>query len=105
MKKGRPAVKLCCLAKQGDEARLAEVMMRETTTIGVRIIGTKRMSLDRAEDRRVTPIGEISFKNVTLDGRILRSVPEYEDILRLAREKNLSAQEVRNAAFMDDKTK
>jgi uncharacterized protein (TIGR00299 family) protein len=96
MKKGRPAVKLCCLAKRGDETRLAEVMMRETTTIGVRITGTKRISLNRSEEMRVTPIGEIAFKSVTLDGRVLRSAPEYEDILRLAREKNLSAHDVRN---------
>jgi uncharacterized protein (TIGR00299 family) protein len=103
MKKGRPAVKLCCLAKRGDETRLAEVMMRETTTIGVRIIGTKRISLGRSEDKRVTPIGEIAFKSVTLDGRVLRSAPEYEDILRLAREKNLPAYDVRDAVSRYDK--
>ena len=96
MKKGRPAVKLCCLAKRGDETRLAEVMMRETTTIGVRIIGTRRVSLARSGDIRVTPIGEIAFKSVTLDGRVLRSTPEYEDVVRAAREKNLSAYDVRN---------
>ncbi|MDR1509061.1 MAG: nickel pincer cofactor biosynthesis protein LarC [Synergistaceae bacterium] len=102
MKKGRPAVKLCCLAKRGEETRLAEVMMRETTTIGVRIIGTRRMSLARSEVIRATPIGEVTFKSVTLDGRVLRSVPEYEDVLRLAREKNLSAYDVRNAVFTHD---
>ncbi|MDR2780650.1 MAG: nickel pincer cofactor biosynthesis protein LarC [Synergistaceae bacterium] len=103
MKKGRPAVKLCCLARQGDETRLAEVMMRETTTIGVRIIGTRRISLDRAEEKRATSLGEVAFKSVTLDGRVLRSTPEYEDVLRLARGKNLSAYDVRNAVSLYDK--
>jgi uncharacterized protein (TIGR00299 family) protein len=103
MKKGRPAVKLCCLAKRGEEERLAEVMMRETTTIGVRIIGTRRMSLGRTEERCATPVGEVAFKSVTLDGQVLRSVPEYEDVLRLAREKNLPAHDVRNAVSARDK--
>ncbi|MDR1068732.1 MAG: LarC family nickel insertion protein, partial [Clostridiales Family XIII bacterium] len=35
MKKGRPALKLCCLAREGDEERVSEIIMRETTTIGV----------------------------------------------------------------------
>jgi uncharacterized protein (TIGR00299 family) protein len=103
MKKGRPAVKLCCLVKSGDEMRIAEVMMRETTTIGVRVVGTKRFSLERSVEKRATPVGEAVFKNAVLDGKVLRSVPEYEDILRLARENDLSAYDVRNAVAFRDK--
>jgi uncharacterized protein (TIGR00299 family) protein len=97
MKKGRPAVKLCCLAKRGDEERMAEVMMRETTTIGVRIIGTKRLALERSVEKKTTPLGEVAYKSVVLDGEVLRSVPEYDDILAIARAKNLPIREVREA--------
>jgi uncharacterized protein (DUF111 family) len=96
MKKGRPAVKLCCLARRGGEELCAEIMMRETTTIGVRIIGVKRFSLERDAEKYSTPLGEVTFKSVFLDGRILRSVPEYEDILKIAREKNMTLRDVRN---------
>ena len=97
MKKGRPAVKLCCLAKRGDEERMAEIMMRETTTIGVRIIGTKRLALERRIEKKSTPLGEVAYKSVTLDGEVIRSVPEYADILEIARAKNLPIREVREA--------
>ncbi|MDR1651122.1 MAG: nickel pincer cofactor biosynthesis protein LarC [Synergistaceae bacterium] len=103
MKKGRPAVKLCCLVREEDVERCAETMMRETTTIGVRIVGTKRMSLERSLSRRPTPIGEVAFKSVSLDGRTLRSVPEYEDIMKIAREKKLTILDVRRAAELGEK--
>jgi len=97
MKKGRPAVKLCCLARSGEEERCAEIMMRETTTIGVRIIGTRRLSLERRVERRATPLGEVAFKSVYLGGREIRSVPEYEDVLGIARGKKMTIRGVREA--------
>jgi uncharacterized protein (TIGR00299 family) protein len=97
MKKGRPAVKLCCLVKNGDEDGIAEIMMRETTTIGVRITKTRRLSLARSIETRSTPCGEVRFKSVSLDGKILRSFPEYEDIQRIARERNMPLHDVRTS--------
>ncbi|MDR0652513.1 MAG: nickel pincer cofactor biosynthesis protein LarC [Synergistaceae bacterium] len=97
MKKGRPAVKFCCLAKSGKEERLAEVIARETTTIGVRIIDARRMALERSVSARPTPFGDIRFKSVKLDGEILRSVPEHDDIRRIAEERGLPMLSVRNA--------
>jgi uncharacterized protein (TIGR00299 family) protein len=103
MKKGRPAIKLCCLAGAGDEERCAEAMMRETTTIGVRVTGTKRFSLERSLSRRPTPIGEVAFKSVAMGGRELRNVPEYEDILKIARERNMTMYDARIAAGRGEK--
>jgi uncharacterized protein (TIGR00299 family) protein len=97
MKKGRPAVKFCCLARQGEEERLAEVIARETTTIGVRIIGARRMALERSVSARATPFGNVRFKIVRLGGETLRSVPEYDDIRRIADERGLPMLSVRNA--------
>jgi uncharacterized protein (DUF111 family) len=97
MKKGRPAVKFCCLAKPGEEDRLAEVMARETTTIGIRIIGAGRMALERSVSARETAFGDVRFKSVRLGGEILRSVPEYDDIRRIAEERGLPMSSVRNA--------
>ena len=97
MKKGRPAVKFCCLARQGEEEKLAEVIARETTTIGVRIIGARRMALERSVSARATPLGDVRFKSVKLDGKILRSVPEYDDIRRIALERDMPMLSVRNA--------
>jgi uncharacterized protein (DUF111 family) len=97
MKKGRPAVKFCCLARQGEEERLAEVVARETTTIGVRIIGTRRLALERSVSARATPFGDVRFKSVSLRGETLRSVPEYDDIRKIAEERGIPMLSVRNA--------
>ena len=50
MKKNRPAVKLSLLARPGDEERLAETVLRHTTTLGVRMSKSSRVTL-----ARVTP--------------------------------------------------
>jgi uncharacterized protein (TIGR00299 family) protein len=95
MKKGRPALKLCCLVKRGDEKNCAEKMMRETTTIGVRIIGTRRLFMRRESEVKSTPLGDVAFKNVRIGDKTLRGVPEYEDLLKIAREKNMPIGDVR----------
>ncbi|MDR3279726.1 MAG: nickel pincer cofactor biosynthesis protein LarC [Synergistaceae bacterium] len=95
MKKGRPAVKLCCLAARGDEARIAETMMRETTTIGVRMTETRRLFMRRSAETRATPLGDVRFKFVSMGDEPLRGVPEYEDLLKIAREKSMTIGDVR----------
>jgi uncharacterized protein (DUF111 family) len=97
MKKGRPAVKFCCLANPGGEERLAEVIVRETTTIGVRIIDVRRVALERSVSARSTPFGDIRFKSVKLNGEVLRSIPEYDDIRKMADESGLPMLSIRNA--------
>ena len=47
MKKNRPAVKLSLLARPGDEERLAEAVLRHTTTLGVRMSKSSRVTLAR----------------------------------------------------------
>ncbi|MDR1966125.1 MAG: nickel pincer cofactor biosynthesis protein LarC [Synergistaceae bacterium] len=102
MKKGRPAVKLCCLAKKGSEDMCAEAMVRETSTIGVRIIGTRRVSLERHTEVRHTALGDVRFKEVRLGVETLRRAPEYEDMAEISRSKNLPMHEVRRVVSTDE---
>jgi uncharacterized protein (DUF111 family) len=97
MKKGRPALKLCCLAREEDTDKCAETMMRETTTIGVRVIRTARMFMRRVSETRPTPLGDVRFKTVFIGNETIRSVPEYEDVLKIAREKNMPLIDVRRS--------
>lgn len=95
MKKGRPAVKLCCLSAGSDVEKFAELIMRNTTTLGVRITETRRLMLGRRIDVIKTPLGDVRVKSALLDGAVLRRAPEYDDIAAVARKKNLPPSEIR----------
>jgi uncharacterized protein (TIGR00299 family) protein len=95
MKKGRPAVKLCCLVGGGEEERFAEIMLRETTTIGVRVTSAGRFTLRRAAGEFQASCGGVRWKSVSLDGQALRRSFEYDDLLDIARAKNMPMREVR----------
>lgn len=84
MKKGRPGIVLAALARPGVEAQVAETILRETTTLGVRVSSVERWELDRGE-RLVDVDGHaISIKQGYFEGRVINTWPEYEDCRRVA---------------------
>ncbi len=95
MKKGRPAVKLSCLAGERDVDGLGELILRETTTLGVRISRVRRLMLRREIEKIATPYGEVRVKRAELDGVVLRRVPEFDDLASIARERGLPMGEIR----------
>ncbi|MDR1481251.1 MAG: nickel pincer cofactor biosynthesis protein LarC [Synergistaceae bacterium] len=95
MKKGRQATKLCCLVRAGDAEKFAEKIMLETTTLGVRITQKRRIMLERRFDTVETSLGNIGIKSAVLDGRVIRSIPEYDEIAAMAKRSGISPSEVR----------
>jgi uncharacterized protein (TIGR00299 family) protein len=95
MKKSRPAIKLCCLCQAEDSERLGEIMIRETTTLGVRITKTRRIFLDRSLEEAKTSLGSVRVKSAFLDGQTIRKIPEYDDLHRISGDKNLPMPAVR----------
>lgn len=89
MKKSRPGCMLTCLVRQEDAGRLAEQILRHTTTLGVREHICRRYVLERRETVRQTPYGPVHIKQA--GGR---EKPEYEDVARIAREHGLTFSEV-----------
>ena len=55
MKKGRPALVLGALCRPGDEARVADIILRETSTLGVRRHEVTRAVLSRETQQVSTP--------------------------------------------------
>ena len=88
MKKGRPAVLLGALAAPADAPACARAMLLETSSIGVRTRRESRLMLVREIVRRATPFGEVRLK-VARAGERLRATLEYDDVARIARERNL----------------
>lgn len=89
MKKDRPAVCFTVLARKEDEARFAEFILRETTTLGVRVRDVRRYIAEREIMTRETEYGPVRFKQKFLNGKLVHERPEYDDLERIAKETNL----------------
>jgi uncharacterized protein (TIGR00299 family) protein len=85
MKRGRPAFTLSALARPADERQVAEAILRETSSLGVRISHLDRIELER-ESFTVAVNGEpVRVKVGRLDGKIVNLAPEHADCERAAR--------------------
>ncbi len=93
MKKNRPAVMLTVLCKQEDEKRLVDILMRETSTLGVRRSGLQRYRLDREIVKVSTRFGEVRVK-VASAGDVKKLAPEYEDVRSIAVKSGIPLSEV-----------
>lgn len=96
MKKTRPAHKLSVLCKNELAATLTGFILTETSTLGLRQYPVKKSILDRKTALVHTPWGEVRIKQALMDSRVLRSKPEYDDCVKIARTHNLPLQQVMN---------
>ena len=93
MKKGRAAWALTVLCRPADEERLAKAVLRETSTLGVRVRRCERYILSPSVRTVETAYGPMAVKAGRGFG-IRREKPEYRDVARAAREQGLSFQQV-----------
>ena len=89
MKKNRPGIRITVLTGPDKKERLLKVLFRETPTIGVRIRRESREVLERETRTITTPWGGISAKISWFAGEIVNVKPEYEEMKRVAYEKNM----------------
>ena len=94
MKKGRPAVTLSVLCRTQDAPMLRCLILRETSTLGVRWRLMQREVAERSTDRVDTPWGPVRRKLKHVGGQVVSVKPEYEDCARLAREFDVPLQDV-----------
>jgi uncharacterized protein (TIGR00299 family) protein len=98
MKKNRPAQKITCVCAVAEVDRLAALIFRETTTIGVRYNVAQRKTLQREFVQVQTPYGVVAMKLSLLDGQTVNFVPEFEDCRRLANQTGAALKEIQAAA-------
>lgn len=98
MKKNRPATKLAVIARASDEQKLSTLILRETTTIGVRVKTMARHETLREMRQVETRYGTIPVKIKVLEGKIIQANPEYEVCSKLALEYGEPLQNVIQAA-------
>lgn len=98
MKKDRPAVQLSVLAMAADEGKLVTALLRETTTLGVRVLPITRYAAERSMARVATPFGEVQVKLKHVDGQVVGAKPEHDDCVRLAEAQGVAVRAVYEAA-------
>jgi uncharacterized protein (TIGR00299 family) protein len=99
MKKNRPAILLAALGSAAHEHTLAQVMLEETTTLGVRVHPIEhRHEAARELITLDTPHGKIRAKIKSLHGRPTAITPEYDDVAALAAHHRLPVKQVLDVA-------
>jgi uncharacterized protein (TIGR00299 family) protein len=84
MKKGRSAHVVTVICAPAQVGALAERLVRETSTLGVRVREEMRLVAGRRMERMTTSLGEVAVKLKEIGGRVVDATPEHEDVRRLA---------------------
>lgn len=100
MKKDRPGQMLLCICNPEDADRMAQLMLRHTTTLGVRRTQCARYMLERHAEEADTSLGKVRVKHAKGYG-VGKSKAEYDDLARIALEKGLALKEVREAVLRE----
>ncbi|NKQ52676.1 nickel pincer cofactor biosynthesis protein LarC [Amycolatopsis sp. K13G38] len=85
MKKGRPAHTLHALVPAGLADTVADVVVAETSTFGLRRFAVRKTALDRRWFDVALDGGVVRIKVAHRDGRIVQATPEFEDAAALSR--------------------
>ena len=94
MKKSRSGLLLVVVCDNADRDKMVRAVFRYTTTLGVREYVTPRYTLRREIGSVETPMGTVRKKTASGYG-VTRSKYEYEDLVRIAREGDLTLEEAR----------
>lgn len=94
MKKGRPGVRIEVLAQSGDRGRILSILLRETSTLGVRRQTVERYALARREGHVEVNGRRIGVKVALWEGKAIKAKPEFEDCSAVAKELDLPVREV-----------
>lgn len=89
MKKNRPGTMIKVLCRRDQKDTVANRILSETTTLGVRYYDIQRITLAREKIRVNTSYGRIEMKRVQDPSGKFRNVPEYEVCKKIALEKNI----------------
>ena len=85
MKKNRPAVMLSALAPPDTEGQVVETLLRETSTLGLRVQQVERHHASQELVQFDSSLGRVGVKVKRFHGEVVGISPEYEDCRSLAR--------------------
>jgi hypothetical protein len=98
MKKSRPGTLVSVLAEPARVDELSEILFRETSTLGLRVMEVARRCLERTWVEVETEYGRVRVKTGRMGHDTVTAAPEYEECKRLARERGVPVKLVYAAA-------
>ena len=94
MKKGRPGLLVTVLCDEAHALILTDLLLEESTSLGVRQHRVSRRVLERWQETRPTSLGEVVFKVARLPSGQIVARPEDDELQRLTSEHGLGRAEV-----------
>ena len=79
-------MRLTCISRAADREKLGEIILRYSTTIGLRWSEVNRMTRERRLRKFESSFGPVSMKLSCWGGEIVRVTAEYEDLKRISQE-------------------
>lgn len=94
MKRNRPATKLSLLSTGDKLEILKDIILRESTTVGLRIIAAGKVALERSIIVIDTPMGKFRIKVSRFDGKVATAKAEFSDCSDAATRNNIPLKDV-----------
>ena len=94
MKKGRAGNLITVMSPPELAARLADHLLRHSTTLGVRISTAQRVTAQRRIIEVRTDLGTARVKVKEIEGKPVDVAPEYEDCRRISRQSGADLRDV-----------
>ena len=94
MKKNRPGTMLSAIVQRDLEPRAVQLILRETSTLGVRVRPLSRYEAERRSVEVETSLGRVGVKLKRLAGKTIGVSPDYEACRRVALERGMPLQQV-----------
>ncbi|MBC2606645.1 nickel pincer cofactor biosynthesis protein LarC [Pelagicoccus albus] len=95
MKKGRPGLTLCALTPKENRDAVAEYILENTTSIGVRFYPAKRRILSRKKITLETKLGTVLAKETETPSGSKKRKIEYDSLVGLAEKHGISVSEAK----------
>ncbi len=99
MKKGRLGTLLTVLTDDRHSPALERLLLRETSTLGIRVRTERRICLHREHRTVTTAFGNIRVKVGSFDAEELNAAPEFEDCRTAAAAHGVALKQVMQAAM------
>ena len=105
MKKNRPATQLSVIVNSSDLDEISRIIFVETSTLGIRIKRIDRIKADREIHEINTNLGNAKVKIKKINGKVINFSPEYESCKIIAKQKNISLNDVISIVIQESKNK
>lgn len=89
MKKNRLGTQMNILCRPDEVNEFSELLFKQTTTLGIRVIHVERLTLNRTITTRETLCGTCRVKQGFLSGELLTEKMEFEDLKQMSEKTNI----------------